>query len=174
MVQIHNIVGDVLMMISLTRHDIHPVYLNILHTGRVNTLRPKQNGLSFENLIFSTSLFLNEICWILMWISLKSIIGWDNGFDTWITRPQWVVVWEMASILSWPQWVNPLRAKFFRGNINIYLHFASFLHINMAQVVEILPQIRQEPTYSTWSVSWLLMSWRRKEPGHQQPWYWPS
>ena len=47
------------------------------------------------------------------------------------------------------QLVNPLRAKFFRGNINIYLHFVSFLHINMTQVVEILHQIRQEPTYST-------------------------
>ena len=45
--------------------------------------------------------------------------------------------------------LNPLRAKFFRGNINIYLHFVSFLHIDMTQVVEILPQIRQEPTYST-------------------------
>ena len=45
--------------------------------------------------------------------------------------------------------INPLRAKFFRGNINIYLHFVSFLHINMPQVVEILPQIRQEPIYST-------------------------
>ena len=45
--------------------------------------------------------------------------------------------------------VNPLRAKFFRGNINIYLHFVSFLHIDTMQVVEILPQTRQEPTYST-------------------------
>ena len=44
--------------------------------------------------------------------------------------------------------VNPLRAKFCRGNINIYLHFASFLHIDATQVVEILPQIRQEHTYS--------------------------
>ena len=44
---------------------------------------------------------------------------------------------------------NPLRANFFRGNINIYLHFMSFLHIDTMQVVEILPQIRQEPTYST-------------------------
>ena len=24
----------------------------------------------------------------------------------------------------------------------------------------------------TRSISWLLMPWRRKEPGHQQPWYW--
>ena len=40
-------------------------------------------------------------------------------------------------------------AKFFRGNVNIYLHFVSFLHIDSTQVVEILPQIRQEPAYST-------------------------
>ena len=39
--------------------------------------------------------------------------------------------------------VNPLRAKFFRGNIDMYLHFVSFLHIGTTQVVEILPQIRQ-------------------------------
>ena len=36
------------------------------------------------------------------------------------------------------------------GNIIIYLHiFVSFLHIDTTQVVEILPQIRQEPTYFT-------------------------
>ena len=34
---------------------------------------------------------------------------------------------------------NPLRAKFFRENINIYLHFVSYLHIDTTQVVEILP-----------------------------------
>ena len=43
---------------------------------------------------------------------------------------------------------QPLHAKFFRGNINICLHFVSFLHIDATQVVEILPQIRQEPTHS--------------------------
>ena len=45
--------------------------------------------------------------------------------------------------------INPLQAKFFRGNINIYLHFVSFLYIDTTQVVEILHQVRQEPTYST-------------------------
>ena len=45
--------------------------------------------------------------------------------------------------------VNPLRAKLFKGNINIHLHFVSFLHIDTTQVVEILPQIRQEPAYCT-------------------------
>ena len=45
--------------------------------------------------------------------------------------------------------INPLRAKFFRGNINIYLHFMSFLHTNKTQVVEIPPRVRQGPAYST-------------------------
>ena len=56
---------------------------------------------------------------------------------------------KLAAILQMIFQINPLRAKFFRGNINIYLHFVSFLHIDPTQVVEILPQIRQEPTYST-------------------------
>ena len=36
---------------------------------------------------------------------------------------------------------NPFHAKFFRGNKNIYLHFMSFLHMDMTQVVEILPHL---------------------------------
>ena len=70
--------------------------------------------------------------------------------------------------------INHLRAKFFRGNINIYLHFMSSLHIDTTHVFKILSQVRPGPTYSAYSISWLLISWRCKEPGHQQPWYWPS
>ena len=44
--------------------------------------------------------------------------------------------------------LNPLHAKFFRGNINIYLHFVSFFHIDMTQVLKIFPQLREGPTYS--------------------------
>ena len=67
---------------------------------------------------------------------------------------------------------NPLHAKFFRGNKNIYLHFMSFPYIDITQVVEILPQVRQVLTHSTQSISWVLMSWWCKEPGHQQSWQW--
>ena len=67
--------------------------------------------------------------------------------------------------------VNPLHAKFFTRNKNWYLHFMSHLLIDMAQVVKIIIQVRQEITYSTYSISWVLMSWRRKELGDQQPWY---
>ena len=45
--------------------------------------------------------------------------------------------------------INPLRAEFLRYNINIYLHFMSFLHTNKTQVVDIPPWVRQAPAYST-------------------------
>ena len=38
--------------------------------------------------------------------------------------------------------------NFSDGTWNIYLHFMSFDYIDMTQLVEILPQIKQEPTYS--------------------------
>ena len=45
--------------------------------------------------------------------------------------------------------VHPLRVKFFRRNRNIYLHSVPFIHIDKMQVVEILPQTRQESRYPT-------------------------
>ena len=44
--------------------------------------------------------------------------------------------------------VNPLRAKFLRENINIYLHFMSSLHTDKTPIVEIPPRARQRPAYS--------------------------
>ena len=43
---------------------------------------------------------------------------------------------------------NPLQAKFFRENINIYWLFVSFLHIDMTQVLKILSQVREGLTCS--------------------------
>ena len=37
----------------------------------------------------------------------------------------------------------------FWENINIYLHFMSFLHINKTQVAEVPPGVRRRPAYST-------------------------
>ena len=45
--------------------------------------------------------------------------------------------------------VNPLHAKLFRGNINIYLHFIAWLHIDMTHILKILLQVRPGPIYST-------------------------
>ena len=43
--------------------------------------------------------------------------------------------------ISWLHYdsINPLRAKFFRGNITIHLYSVSFLHIDMTQVLKIVP-----------------------------------
>ena len=78
------------------------------------------------------------------------------------------------SFIYMGQILNPLCIKIFLENIKLYLQFISFLHTGTTQVAEIFPHVRQELTYSTWSISWALMSWWHKEPGHQQPWYWPS
>ena len=43
----------------------------------------------------------------------------------------------------------------------------SILHMGMTQVIEILPQVRQEHK----SISCVFMSCRRKKPGHYQSWY---
>ena len=66
---------------------------------------------------------------------------------------------------------NSLYAEFFSGKINMRLQFISFLHTDITQLVKILSRVRQEITYSTLSITWVLMTWWHKEPGHQQPWY---
>ena len=67
--------------------------------------------------------------------------------NPWLNRIYGVILFGMVEMRKIH--INPLRAKFFRENINIYLHFVLYLHIDTTQVVEILPQIRQEPTYFT-------------------------
>ena len=60
---------------------------------------------------------------------------------------------QVRKIIQSQLWIfislTPLRARFLRENINIYLHFLSFLHTDKTQVVEILPRVRQGPAYST-------------------------
>ena len=79
---------------------------------------------------------------------IKDVIGFrKNMISSWIRHHYTIPT--VAYIVSLRKIINPIRAKFFRRNKNIYLHFVSFLHIDTTQVVEIHPQIRQEPTYST-------------------------
>ena len=65
----------------------------------------------------------------------------------WELNAKWMInIWNECSEIFL---LNPLRAKFLRENINIYLHFMSFLHTNKTHVVEIPPRVRQGPAYST-------------------------
>ena len=47
--------------------------------------------------------------------------------------------------------MNLNYTKLFRGEKKIYLYFISFLHVDMTQVVEILPQVRR--TYLSYMVN---------------------
>ena len=67
--------------------------------------------------------------------------------------------------------INPCLAEFLWENIKVCLCLQSFYNTDMLHVVEILPHGRQRLIYYTYSISWLFMIWRCKEPGHQQSWW---
>ena len=71
----------------------------------------------------------------------------ENAFEN-VLHEMGVIIVQASTSSQSSHSVNSLRAKFFRGNINIHLHFMSLLHIDMTQVLKILPQVRPGPTYS--------------------------
>ena len=89
---------------------------------------------------FINKIELDKSQWSGMMADLESISDHNLIYD----QPQARQVNEY--------FINPLCAKFFRGNINIYLHFMSLFHIDVTQVLKILPQVRPGPTYSTLSI----------------------
>ena len=78
----------------------------------------------------------------LRYIVTSSLIGWAH------TKNDSCFGWDTPHS-KYMYKLNPLRAKFLRENINIYLQFMSFLHTDKTQVVEIPPRVRHGPAYST-------------------------
>ena len=148
-------------------------YLSIYQQQTILKMSAKINKGIFTKKSASTTLYV-RCC---MHLSISHMVRYINKKSTYDMHVKsqiklWYInIWVPDNGIAT---VNPLRAKFFRVNINMYLHSMSFLRTNETQVVEIPPWVIQGPAYTTKSISWLLMSWRRKEPGHQQPWYWPS
>ena len=80
-------------------------------------------------------------------------MGWNTSdLNDQFDEPVWVVM-HIISL------ANPIQRDtdntltlymliFVGGNINIYLHFVSLVYIDMTQVLKILPQVREGPTYS--------------------------
>ena len=140
---------DVLIIITLFTNEIFTdcnarrIYLNP-HTLWTRDYEVSTNQFSntgwksdFYHCFFSCGCFPKKLILCFMTLSFTKnlpieLMFW---FDGSITTSDWTIT------------LNPLSAKFFRGNINIYLHFVSFLHIDMIQVLKILPQVRQGPTY---------------------------
>ena len=134
--------------------------VNILHSYMLTLLRMSCHHQSYAyecqiktskvlllfDVIWHASLKFSDSCpltlfdsdWIPFQNYRKESMAWMPLWATCTLRTRWC-----RSVL------NPLRAKFLRENINIYLHFMSFLHTNKTQVVEISPRVRQGPAYST-------------------------
>ena len=104
-------ISQQMLKISVCKTSLKLQFWNYLHISR------GANELSHE-VSWQGSSFLLAIKGVLKTCVMTSILSSLGGYD-------WVPL----------QWFNPLRAKFFRGNINIYLHFVSFLHIDTMQVV---------------------------------------
>ena len=84
---------------------------------------------------------------------------WHLGMQGQGTQKSPTACWWccLSQYKSWQLINNHLRAKFFWVNISIYLHFMSFVHIDLAQVPKILPRVSKGPTYSVQPISWLLI-----------------
>ena len=64
-------------MRALVRNHIHCFVWNVIVQRRFNTLTPRQIGRQFANDIFRC-IFVNENCFILIWISLKICSQWSD------------------------------------------------------------------------------------------------
>ena len=73
--------------------------------------------------------------------------------------------------LFWQLCLNVPYDKLNRVMLNLF-YILSFLSTDVTSGVEIIPHGRQCVVYSTYSIPWLLMIWRLKEPRHQQSRYW--
>ena len=80
---------------------------------------------------------------------LVSIVSVNGLMPTWLQAITWTNVDQDALCCFCSKNESTLWVLFFRGNKSIYLHFVSFINIDMTQAVEILSQVRQELTYSS-------------------------
>ena len=85
-------------------------------------------------------------------------MAWCRPGDKPLSEPMMVSLLTHKCVTR-PQWVKPLHAKFFSGNKNIYVHFMALLHIDMTQVVQISPHIREGLTYSIYYFSQYHCCW---------------
>ena len=60
-------------------------------------------------------------------------------------------------------WYSSLACWIYQWNVKIYLHCLLFPNTGIVQASGILPRRRIAPVYPTWPISWMLMTWRRKE-----------
>ena len=75
------------------------------------------------------SIVKDYVCWLGFEHKSLQVIIWKNK-EHWKSRKRTLCPGMNWALHQLTHTINPLHAKFFRGNINIHLHFVSFLHID--------------------------------------------
>ena len=92
----------------------------------------------------------------------------SGKYFCWLMRG--ILILNCPHVLPWR--INPFCAEFIFGILEYISICTIFLSNEMAQVVEIFCCWKQGPVDHAKLIPCLLMAWRCKEPGHQQPWHW--
>ena len=123
-----------------TSHYFKQCWLRFLSTYVIT--RPQWVNFSIHsiyNIYISLMHINNNICVSYIYTIFHESVTNYSSVDVFFVEAQVLQIqqkwhkWDIISniCISWSQWVNFLRAKFFRGNKNIHLHFLSFFHTDM-------------------------------------------
>ena len=131
----------------------------------VNTLRPRQNGRYFADDIFKC-IFLNEIAWISLKISLKfvpmvriynipalvQIMAWCRPGDKPLSEPMMVSLLTHICVTR-PQWVNDTISYNMTNWLKRFVLNSLFLYTAISIVYSLVIHIH------IWDRLWLLNCW---------------
>ena len=130
-----------------------------------NTLRLLQNGRCFTDEIYKY-ISLKETCSVLKLICFLTRFIWI--FDEKQRKINLLLSQPESMYVSWY-----LRNRFNPAHVACNGHLIYLMEWSIAFYIDGFGYVI---VYSTAifqeTISWLLMPWRRKKPGHQQPWYW--
>ena len=126
---------------------------------------------------------MNSLYWWRVFLDTgHSLYGTWLGM--WLRDLGWLVLWNIIKILLYIFFPNTYNrhstagpwgsAMWYLFSSLIYVIFILFIHYKMVQIFEILFHGNERSTYCTLSISWLLITWWHKDPGHHRPLYWPS
>ena len=148
-----------------------PLYLILYNNGMGCTYIKSELKNSWDNVMIRQAL---TTTWAWLPWDMKYCMGQQNFYSQIAKRAIWnlPISWYLHFFKSFcvaqAVFMYPWRAKFFKGNINIYLHFVAFLHIDTMQVVEILPQTRYVDGTPTLEVTPITI-WYIHPPHHGYP-----
>ena len=137
------------------------------------------------------SLLCVHICENAPTVSAAFLHMWYFRWPHWLACDIWLVSHSWLAFPYWPDVrsllshysnfmvmldvkINPLCSEYFsfKRHRFIVLYFISFCDTETSKFVEICSHEKQKHCHFTWSISWLLMTWWRQAPRHQQQWYW--